>query len=102
MTEEYLLSPAGMALADADAALDVFKPHVSGAALGNLVLPQFAPGMGLVLEYARLRLLQAALLDGNDAIAGALASPAGSQPPAVVPVQPQALNGSGLLLPGQG
>ena len=83
-------------LIEAGKDLDVFAPHVSGAAMGNLVLPQFAPGMGLVLEYARLRLLAAALADGALPVAAALAAPAGTNQPAIVgpPV-----NGSGLIIP---
>lgn len=81
--------------------LDALAPQMKAAGVGNFVLPHFVGSYQLVLDYARLRLLLAALDSGAPAsTVAALASPPATTSPAV-PVPPPT-NGSGLIIPGNG
>jgi hypothetical protein len=85
---------------DAHEILDTFKAQAHGAAMGNMVIPDWVPSWQLVLEYARLRLLAVAVATGDSpaalsalASAPSMATPAAGKAPAA--------NGSPLILPGR-
>jgi len=86
-------------LREARKILDGAGPQMSGAAMGNVVLPQFVGSWQLVMDYARLRMLMAALELGRLGVAAALAAGSGTAQPAVALAPDRPMNGSGLIVP---
>lgn len=90
-------------LEEARKVLDDLAPQMNKASEGNFVVPHFVGSYQLVLDYARLRLLLAALdMGAPQGVITALATPSATPSPVVAIPAQTAVNGGGLLIPGRG
>ncbi len=90
-------------LEEARKVLDDLAPQMNKSGEGNFVVPAFVGSYQLVLDYARLRLLLAALdMGAPQGVVTALATPSATPSPTAPAPGPNPVLNGGLVIPGRG